>query len=140
MKTKLLAVILALHMLPSIAAAEPDLTSMSYDDLIALQQSVSFEIAKRPENERMTLSMGLWEVGVDIPSGSYLVACDGDAFCQAVCGTTVDASGNAMSYLDKGNVGEMLEAGETWRVRLTDGMFLYIAYHSATLTPYSAIQ
>lgn len=127
-------------MLPAMASSEVDLSSMAYDDLLALQQQVSLEVAKRPENESIALTMGLWEVGVDFPSGTYLIACDGDAFCQAVCGTVVDASGNAMSYLDKGNVGEMLEAGETWRVRLTDGMFVYIAYHAATLTPFSALQ
>lgn len=140
MKRKLLAVSIALSMFPALASAAPDLSSMTYDELIDLQQQVSLEIAQRPENESIALPIGLWEVGADIPADTYLIACDGDAFCQAVCGTVVDASGNSMSYLDKGNVGEMLEAGETWRVRLTDGMFVCIAYHSAMLTPFSALQ
>lgn len=140
MKRKLLAISLAMSMLPAIASADFDLSAMAYDELLSLQQQVALEIDHRPEHECIALPMGLWEVGVDIPAGSYLIACDGDAFCQAICGTVVDASGNAMSYLDKGNVGEMLESGETWRVRLTDGMFVYVAYHSATLTPFSGIQ
>lgn len=53
------------------AAAETDLSSMSYDELLALQKAVVFELMSRPEWKEVEVPAGSWTVGVDIPEGAY---------------------------------------------------------------------
>jgi len=68
---KILILILAVCMIISVAAAETDLQSMSYDELIRLQQEIVNEIISRPEWKEVKVPSGSWTVGKDIPAGEY---------------------------------------------------------------------
>lgn len=76
---KLIAVCMVLGLLLSCAAAETDLSSMSYDDLVQLQKKVVFEIMSRPEWKQVTVPAGTWRVGDDIPAGYYSISTEGRA-------------------------------------------------------------
>ena len=71
---KLLAMILIFVCMTAFAAAETDLSSMSYDELMQLQKDVVFEIMSRPEWKQVTVPGGTWIVGKDIPAGSYSIS------------------------------------------------------------------
>lgn len=73
---KILILVIALLLTCSVACAEFDLSSMSYDDLVALSQSVTAEIMGRPEWKEVKVSSGVYEIGKDIPEGSYSIECD----------------------------------------------------------------
>ena len=68
---KLVAVLLIVITIPLFAFAETDISSMSFDELIALRQSLMMEIMKRPEWSETTLEAGTYKIGKDIPSGYY---------------------------------------------------------------------
>lgn len=68
---KLFALILVVCMTASFAAAETDLSSMSFSNLLALQKEIVAEIMSRPEWKEVTVPAGTWIVGQDIPAGSY---------------------------------------------------------------------
>ena len=70
---KLIAIILILCSIMTVAAAETDLASMSFDDLLALQKAVVAEIMSRPEWKQVEVPGGSWTVGTDIPAGSYCI-------------------------------------------------------------------
>ena len=60
-------------LLPIIALAD-DISSMTYDELIALRQQLNEEIMSRPEWREVTVPSGEWVVGKDIPAGEYSVS------------------------------------------------------------------
>ena len=70
---KLFAMILILVCMTAFAAAETDLSSMSYDELVELQKDLVFEIMSRPEWKQVTVPAGMWRVGDDIPAGTYSI-------------------------------------------------------------------
>ena len=63
---------LILCLLPVMALAD-DLSSMSFDDLMALRQQITAEIMSRPEWKEVTVPSGAWKVGLDIPVGVYSI-------------------------------------------------------------------
>ena len=63
---------LILCLLPVMALAD-DLSSMSFDDLMALRQQITAEIMSRPEWKEVTVPAGNWEVDKDIPIGFYSI-------------------------------------------------------------------
>ena len=68
---KLAALIISLFLLCSVACAEIDLSEYSYDDLTSLYFQVQRELMSRPEWKSVTVPMGSWVIGVDIPAGAY---------------------------------------------------------------------
>lgn len=55
------------------AAGEEDLAGMTYDELIALQDSMNLRIWKGNNWRRVTVPEGVYTVGVDIPEGEYQI-------------------------------------------------------------------
>lgn len=74
---KFLAVILAMAMLaPAACFGEKiDLSAYSFAELAALRDRIQMEMMARDEWQEVTVPGGVWEVGVDIPAGTWLVKC-----------------------------------------------------------------
>lgn len=73
---KLLCLLLVI-LIPVAAIAETDLSSMTYDDLIALNRQIIAEIMNRPEWKEVTVPAGMWIIGQDIPEGYYSIRATG---------------------------------------------------------------
>lgn len=63
----------------SASVAEVDLSSMSFEELLALQDAVKAEIIARPENAFSVLTPGVYNVGEDIIPGDYYFLYDSGA-------------------------------------------------------------
>lgn len=73
---KLLSVILATVILTSAAAmADVDLSGMTFDELAALRDQCQAEMMKRDEWQEVVVPQGIWEVGAQIPAGTWVVKC-----------------------------------------------------------------
>ena len=70
---KLICILLIVCMVPVCSFAETDLSSMSYADLLSLQQLLIKEIMSRPEWKEVTIPTGSWIIGEDIPAGFYSI-------------------------------------------------------------------
>ena len=71
---KLFAVLLAILLVSSVAVADaPDLSDLTYEQLIALQHYFTAEIVSRPEWQEIEIPAGDWTIGVDIPAGYYSI-------------------------------------------------------------------
>ena len=72
---KILAVTLILALLMPFALCEIDLSELTFDELVALRDRCQAEMFKRDEWQEVVVPQGLWEVGKDIPAGTWTVRC-----------------------------------------------------------------
>ena len=80
---KIIAAAAAATLLASSAlAADLDLSSMSFDELVALREQLNLAIWNSQEWQEVTVPEGIWIVGQDIPAGhwSIRVAAEHDYF------------------------------------------------------------
>lgn len=75
MKKLLVLVLVAAILLPAVALADVDLSSLSFKELAELRDRCQIEMMKRDEWQEVTVPAGVWEVGKQIPAGTWLVKC-----------------------------------------------------------------
>lgn len=117
---KILAALMMCILLAVPAFAETvDLSSMSLDELIQLRDAVQNEISARIGSDSMAIASGKYIVGTDIKAGYYLLVVD------SVVVKYVDLS---LVWLDESrdDVWEQLREGETYYLKLEDGMKLVL--------------
>lgn len=71
---KFCCILVGLMLLCSVALAEVDLESMSFDELIDLREQITIEITSRPEWKEVNVPAGIYEIGVDIPAGHWTIS------------------------------------------------------------------
>ena len=58
-----------------------DLSSMSWDELVALSAKINAELMSRPEFKEVTVPRGAYKVGEDIPAGKWTIySCTGTGY------------------------------------------------------------
>ena len=72
---RLVSVILifSLALLCSSAICETDLSSMSFDDLVALREQLNLTIWNSKEWQKVDVPAGTYQIGVDIPAGHWTI-------------------------------------------------------------------
>ena len=70
---RLAALILILCLFSPALAESLDLSALTFEQLIALQQQINAEIMTRPESQGITLQKGTYRIGQDIPAGIYSI-------------------------------------------------------------------
>ena len=72
---KFLALFLILALLlPAAAWADlPDISGLSYDELIALKDQINLAIWNSDEWQEVTVPAGTWKIGEDIPAGHWTI-------------------------------------------------------------------
>lgn len=156
---KVLVLLVALLCLSSAFAEEIDLSSLSFSDLAALRDRCQMEMMTRDEWQEVTVPQGIWEVGKDIPAGTWLIRCADVGrnnismrICVFIVYTGPERPQTEHSYnlkhtrvcvanpYNKGY--QSLEDGTPteYKVTLTDGMFFVVdsGYNAAVFTPASA--
>lgn len=73
---KLIAMLIAATIMLSVAYADtPDISGLSFNELIALRAEVNKALMSSDKYQEVTVPQGEWEVGTDIPAGKWLVKC-----------------------------------------------------------------
>lgn len=73
---KLVSLLLVFLLFPAFASAVlPDLSGLTYDELVQLKSMINHEIWQREEWQEVTVPQGVWIVGEDIPAGTWTVKC-----------------------------------------------------------------
>lgn len=132
---KKIILFLALAMLlPAFALADVDLTGMSYDELVSLSKQVGMAIMQSDEFDSVTVPKGIWEVGVDIPEGTWIIT-PANQMCMIVYGKSIDESGNDMNQYDSGNSGsDLYNSNDSWRLTAKAGNYICVKIDSAIFT------
>jgi hypothetical protein len=75
MKRIIIVILLAVLLVPAAAEEDIDLSGLSFDELAALRDRCQLEMFQREEWQEVTVPQGLWEVGVHIPAGTWVIRC-----------------------------------------------------------------
>jgi len=94
---KLFALILSMVALSAPAMADVDLSSMSYDELVALKDQINLAIWNSQEWQEVTVPQGIWEIGVDIPVGHWTIRAADGVWCSVQYGSQIDTNGKELS-------------------------------------------
>ena len=152
---KLIAMFIALITALSVAYADiPDISGLSFNELLALRAEVNKAMMESDNYQEVTVPQGIYEVGKDIPAGSWTIRC-ADASktdyllssCRFSWGSNKPDSGYYFSYMDrKGDVEiynpkhKRYEKGQITEIHvdLVDGEFVIIhpQYAPATFCTY----
>ncbi len=149
---KLFSALLAVLMLctASASAKTIDLSSMSYDELVALKDQINLALWESEKWEEVTVPQGVYQVGADIPAGHWTIkASETDSYASAYvkCGKTLSAnkkdlewddyyaSASLVSDKSKG-YNPITDITET-DFELENGMYVIVEYSSVVFTPYT---
>ena len=138
--------VLSMMMIPMLACTESiDLTGMSLDELVKLQERVTMAMWQTNEWQEVTVPAGLYTVGVEIPSGKWTITATPNAYMATVkVGTKLNSDGNSISYSGSESVylygtnnwAYNESKMNSWTVTLKDGMYISLEA-AAVFTPYS---
>ena len=146
---RILAVILSLLLFGSVALADVDLSGMTFDELVALRDKINLAIWESQEWQEVTVPIGVWRVGEDIPAGHRTIkAAPGGNMSWGVVtyGTKLDELGKVLEYDSEGfYYSEQVKAeGSNASVTLSeididmqDGAYVVIGECDMIFTPYS---
>ncbi len=149
---KLFSALLAVLMLctASASAKTIDLSSMSYDELVALKDQINLALWESEKWGEVTVPQGVYQVGADIPAGHWTIkASETDSYASAYvkCGKTLSAnkkdlewddyyaSASLVSDKSKG-YNPITDITET-DFELENGMYVIVEYSSVVFTPYT---
>ncbi len=79
------------------AVAEVDLSGMSFAELVSLKDQINLAMWQCQEWQEVTVPQGVWEVGVDIPSGHWTVVPADGAWASVSYGSVLAANGKSLS-------------------------------------------
>jgi len=133
---KLLACVLALILIGCAALAEIDLSSLSYEELVALRQQVDATLWASEEWQEVEVPAGVYIIGEDIPAGRYVLSFTGSSIGPVNVYPTKEA------YIENGFdtiVQEYLNPGDKINLLVDDGQYLELIGASNTylFAPYT---
>ena len=148
MKKWLVILTVFLLFFPFAAMAEIDLSGMSFDELVALQEQVELAIWNSEEWQAVTVPAGVYGVGTDIPAGKWTIQASDGVYATIMWGDVLDASGVNLDY--SGDIYEYewissptysgyTEGSDKTEVTydLADGQFFIVDSGSVVFSPYS---
>lgn len=127
-------------------AEETDLSSMNYQELVALKDQINLAIWNSQEWQRVEAPHGVWVVGEDIPAGKWTISVDSDKKARVDWGDKLDPSGWGFEW---GTIwmiqflygeNEEYNSGKypssiTWDLR--EGHYIIVQEGTVYFTPYS---
>lgn len=148
---KLITIILILALfMPAAALADVDLTGMTYEELVKLKDQINLAIWNSQEWQEVTVPVGLWTIGEDIPAGHWSICLKEDSPQNFVAFTYTDLLDE--SGKDAGNrfdakiyyYGQLGKPGykdgkyaDSIDIELKEGTYLIVEYGPVIFTPYA---
>lgn len=153
---KILIVLLTIAVLATMgvsaiaAEAAVDLSSMSYEELVALKDQINLAIWASADWQEVTVPMGIWKIGEDIPAGHWTIKpseTDDYSYCYIKYGSALDQTKKDIewddSYVYESIVSEKskgynaISDKSECDFELVDGMYLIVDGSSTVFMPYS---
>lgn len=73
MKKFLALTLVCLFLAPAAVADVPDISGLTFDELITLREQINLAIWQSEVWQEVTVPAGVWEIGKDIPAGTWSV-------------------------------------------------------------------
>ena len=145
---RFLCCLLAIMLMTVFAVAEDiDLSGLTFDELAALRDRIQLEMMTRDEWQEVTVPQGLWEVGKDIPAGTWNIKVATNKRSRVYCGITICdklnsthteavRSGKVYVYQQLAHPDYDYNAPESINVTLPEGVFIIIENSDTIFSPY----
>ena len=128
--------------------AEVDLTGMTYDELVALQDQINLAMWNSQEWQEVTVPQGIWVVGKDIPEGHWTIRPVEGVYAYISYGNTLESNQKEVSYKSKNYYHESIcsvssivyDQGEDLTqmdIEVTSGSYICIESGDVVFTPYT---
>ena len=124
MKRLIAVLLISCFVFTSASAGAPDLSGLTYEQLIALQHYITAEITGRPEWKELTIPAGEWVVGVDIPAGEYSISPVGDGAHLRIYDKNGSAVRTGGIHEESDSIGK-IRLREDYKVVISDGQLLF---------------
>ena len=115
-----------------------DISALSYDELIALHKQVSLAIMQSDEWKEVTVPIGTYVIGEDIPAGDYTVTYTGRVQSCLYIYPDIKSVGSYDFSLHILNP-SVFDSGSIGKLSLSDGQVIDIQYGSVVFTPYTGL-
>jgi len=133
------------------SAAEIDLSGLSFEELVALREQVDLAIWNCEEWQEVTVPQGVYEVGVDVPAGHWVISPVDGRYSSIKWGRELDQTGTQIedsmdgrSYYDYAVIcspsHKFYDAGEyrtSLEINAVEGMYISIEDGDVVFTPYA---
>lgn len=141
---KLITIIMILTLaLPVIALADlPDISSLTFNELVQLREQINLAIWNSQEWQEVTVPIGVWKIGEDIPIGKWTIAISPDAedWCELFYCSKLDNTGLRADWGSNVFFYCQLESdGDTRSVDIDckDGTYIIVERVPVIFRPYS---
>ena len=147
---KLITIVLILTMiLPAAALADlPDISDLSFDELVQLKDQINLAMWNSQEWQEVTVPIGVWVVGEDIPVGHWSISLSPNSSAQwasIVYCDRLDSSGTEAGNRYDCKIYAYLDVAAPTNDRypqkidlnLQPGTYIIIGHGSVVFTPYS---
>ena len=136
---RILAILFALMLstVTFVHAETFDLSNLSYDELIELHKQVSLAIMQSNEWKEVTVPVGTYIIGQDIPAGDYTVLYTGEVHSALYIFSNTQA-------LEEDNYIDSAILSDAWglsigKLSLKDGQAIKISGSPLVFTPYKGL-
>ena len=146
---KVCLLVLALVLVGSFAFAEVDLSGMSYDELVALKDQINLAIWNSQEWQEVTVPVGVWKIGEDIPAGHWTITVSPDGsykWSSVAVGTALSETGKDIDFMTTEYYyaeqirlpgAEDYSGLDEMNYDFKDGAYVIINYGDVIFTPYA---
>ena len=148
---KLITIILLLTMiLPSVALADlPDISGLSFDELVQLREQINLAIWNSEEWQEVTVPIGAWQFGKDIPVGKWTISVASDSpydwaavvYCDKLKGTGIPSAASDcriwQSTTMNSKSSDDVSSPTSIDIDGTEGMYIIIDKAPVVFTPYA---
>ena len=125
--------------------AYDSLSDLSYEELIDLKNRINLALWESDEWEEITVPQGLWEVGKDIPAGTWDIACATNEYADVYYGDEIAEDGVSLRETERYCHREVVSPGYTdyeegkslYRLTVTveNGDYIVIGQSDVIFTP-----
>ena len=99
MKKLLIGILILSMLLPAAALADlPDISGLSYDELVQLKEQINLAIWNSQEWQEVTVPAGAWEIGKDIPEGYWTITLPPDMLFNVYYCDKINAARTGLGY------------------------------------------
>ena len=96
---RFLCLLFVIVLIPVVSIADlPDISALSYDELVHLRDQINLAIWNSEEWQEVTVPVGIWKIGEDIPAGHWTITPIPDTYCSFWYGDIINESGTDVGY------------------------------------------
>ena len=147
---KLIAIILVLAVImPAAALADlPDISGLTFDELVQLRDKLNMAIWDSKEWQEVKVPVGVWKIGEDIPAGKWTISAASDnpeigtfiIYCNKLDNSGMDGDAGGQLFYFQSIENE--ESGEGWYptsidIDLKKGTYLIVKDGPALFKPFA---